>query len=373
VAFKTAWAAAEELSPSKRMSQEVREFLLDSLALVAIGTVADVVPLVEENRILTAFGLRALESTTDPGLTAILRASGVGGRTIKSHDIAFRVAPRLNAAGRIEDAMTGLRLLTTSSPEEARELAKSLDDLNTRRQRLQERTVNEALELASQREGAAAIVLADPGWHIGVVGVAASKVLDARYVPTVLLTIEGDTARGSARSVPGFNIFEALEKCNDLLVKWGGHALAAGLRLDVSNLEALAERLDSLARETFDARKPEPFLEIDTEVKLSELDLEAVKGIERLAPFGAGNRRPVLALRGARVAGHPRRMGAKNSHLAFHLAQGDSSLRAVWWNAADRIEELRNSTVLDAALCLRIDTWSGREAVELDIKDLVTG
>jgi single-stranded-DNA-specific exonuclease len=371
VAFKTAWAVAEELSPTKKVSPEVRQFLLDSLALVAIGTVADVVPLIGENRILTAFGLCALESTKDVGLTALLRSAGVGGRKIKAHDIAFRVAPRLNAAGRIEDAMLGLRLLTTSSPDEARRLAKTLDDLNTRRQRLQEQTVQEANELASQHPDAAALVLARPGWHVGVVGVAASKVLESRYVPAVLLAVEGETARGSARSVPGFNIYEAFEKCDDLLVKWGGHALAAGLTLEVSKIDAFAERLDSIAREAFDAGKPEPILEIDAEVTLAELDIEAARGMERLAPFGSGNRRPVLTLRGAKVAGSPQRMGARNSHMSFHLAKEGSSLRAVWWNSAGRVKELRNAKEFDAAFSLRIDTWSGRETVELDIKDLV--
>jgi len=371
VVFKVAWAVAEELSPAKKMSQEMRDFLLDSLGLVALGTVADVVPLSGENRVFTTFGLRALASAKGAGLRALLRASGVADRRVEAHDIAFRIAPRLNAAGRLADAGIGLDLFTTPSEKEAEKLAGELDRLNTQRRQVQERILKEALEMAENRPEPNVVVLANSDWHIGVVGVAASKVLERTGLPAVLLAIEGDTARGSARSIPSFNIFDALESCADLLDKWGGHAAAAGLTLKVSNIRPLAERLSSLVGEQFGGEIPEPDLEVDAEVTLNELSVEAVGSIERLAPFGSGNQRPVLAVRNAKVAGRPRRMGSSRRHVSFQLVQQGTSFRAVWWNGADRMDELKGADSCDVAFSPKINTWRGVTAVELDIKDVI--
>lgn len=370
VVFKVAWAVAEEMSPSKKMSREMRDFLIDSLGLVALGTVADVVPLVGENRLFTAFGLRALASAGSPGLKALLRASGLANRKIKAHDIAFRIAPRVNAAGRLAEARIGLELFTTSSQDDADRLSGELDRLNTRRQQVQEKMLEEALEMASNRTEPNAVVLASPAWHVGVVGIAASKVLDRLYLPTAMLVVEGGTARGSARSIPCFNIFNALDRCGDLLVRWGGHAAAAGLTLKTSNVRVLAERLSGLMSEQFGGEMPEPVLDVDAEAGIDELSVEAVSGIERLAPFGMGNRRPVFAVIGAKVAGHPRRMGARGNHVSFHLAHRGASLRAVWWDGAERIDELRQKCECDVAFTPKIETWKGATSVELQVKDV---
>ena len=371
VVFKVAWAVAEELSPARKMSQEMRDFLLDSLGLVALGTVADVVPLSGENRVFTTFGLRALESAEGVGLRALLRASGVAGRRVEARDIAFRVAPRLNAAGRLADADIGLKLFTTSSMEEAERLSGELDRLNTQRRQVQEQIFKEALEMAENRPEPNAVVLSSPAWHVGVVGIAASKVLERIGLPTILLVVEGDTARGSARSIPSFNIFDALERCADLLDRWGGHAAAAGLTLKASNVRPLAERLSSMMNEQFGGRIPEPDLEVDTEAALKELSVESVKGIERLAPFGSGNQRPVLAVRNAKVAGSPRRMGSSRRHVSFQLVQHGASLRAVWWNGADRMGELKGADSCDVAFSPKIETWRGVTSVELNVKDVI--
>lgn len=371
VAFKVAWAVAEELSSARKMSQELRDFLLDALGLVALGTVADVVPLTGENRVLTAFGLRALASAKGMGLQALLRASGIGDRRVEAHDIAFRIAPRLNAAGRLADAGIGLELFTTHSEREAERLAGELDRLNSQRRQVQEQMLSEALEMAENRPEPNVIVLADPDWHVGVVGIAASKVLERFGLPAVLLVTEGDTARGSARSIPSFNIFDALERCSDLLIRWGGHACAAGMTLKTSNIRPLAERLSVLAGEQFDGEMPQPDLDIDVETTLDELNVKSVGSIERLAPFGLGNQRPVLAVRGARIAGSPRRMGGNRQHVSFLLVQGDTSLRAVWWNGADRMGEFKGVDRCDVAFSPKVETYRGVTSVELNIKDII--
>lgn len=370
VVFKVAWAVAEEMSPSRKMSREMRDFLIDSLGLVAIGTVADVVPLVGENRILAAFGLSVLKSAKSIGLKTLLRTSGIGDRMVKAHDIAFRVAPRLNAIGRLKEAGPAVKLLTTSSREEAEELSSVLEQINAERQRIQKQILKEALEMASNRPEPNVVVLASPNWHVGVVGIGASKVLDRFYLPTILLSVDGDIARGSARSIPGFNIFDALGRCSDLLLKWGGHALAAGLTLEASNVRPLAERLSALAAEQFGGEMPERLLEIDAEVSLGDLDMEVVKGIERMSPFGSGNRRPILAVKDVKVAGAPRRIGANRNHAAFHLSRDGTTLRAVWWDGAEHIEDLKSAGRCDAAFVPKIATWKGASTVELDIKDI---
>lgn len=372
VVFKVAWAVAEELSPARKMSQEMRDFLIDSLALVTLGTVADVTPLIGENRVLVAYGLSSLRAATGPGLRSLITVSGLGGRSITARDIAFRIAPRLNAAGRLADARIGYELLTSTSTADADVLASKLEKLNTERQQLQQRTCAEAMERADRRAEPNVVVLQSPDWHLGVVGIAASRIVDHYHLPAILLVTEGDTARGSARSIPSFNMFEALNECGDLLIRWGGHAMAAGLTLRADLTDRLAGRLSEIAGRQFGAGIPEEVLEIDAITELAELDLGTAKEIERLAPFGKSNSRPVLAITDARVAGSPKIIGAGGNHISFRLAQGKTSLKAIWWQAADQIERLRNAGKCSVAFTPKVETWRGTTAVELVVEDIKT-
>ncbi len=371
VVFKFAWALAERLSPGRKVSERMRNFLLEAVALAALGTVADVVPLVDENRVLVAYGLQVLRQTRDPALSVLIDKSGVKKEKLGVGDIAFRIGPRLNAAGRLDDAYVALDALCGVDPTVVEGSVAALNGLNNRRQRLQERITAEALE-AVRGEDPSAVVLARPGWHPGVVGIAASRVVEALNVPAILMCVEGETARGSARSVEGFDLVSALADCSDLLERWGGHKMAAGLRMPAANVDALRDALEEKVRECFGGEPPPRVLRIDALTTMEELTVPAVKELQRLGPFGTGNPAPVFAMRRVRVAGEPSAVGG-GEHLGvfFTREDYDGAVRGVWWRcpAAARRAFTRGA-LLDVAFGVRVNEWNGRRSVELDIKDV---
>jgi single-stranded-DNA-specific exonuclease len=375
VAFKLAWALLQTLPESARRAPPVQDFLLEAMALVALGTVADVAPLVGENRVFAAYGLGAIRHCRNAGLRALLARSGVDDReAIQTSHLAFRLGPRLNAGGRLGSALPSLRLFLSDDPAEAESIADALDKANTDRQRVEARILEEAREriaaefdLASDR----ALVLADERWHPGVIGIVASRLVEEFRRPVVLVALADGRGRGSGRSVAGFPLHEALARCRPLLGGCGGHAMAAGLEIDGGQVEAFRRRLLDLAAEAFPDALPVPVLAVDAEVTLDRLGVSVARELERLGPHGAGNTPPVLAVRGARIAGEPRRMGRDGSHISFLAHQNGASLRAVWWGAADEMERrLNGARRCDIAFALSTNAWSGSETVELTVKDL---
>lgn len=376
VAFKLAWAIGKSFSARARVSPEFKEFLLDSITLAGLGTIADVVPLHGENRVIARFGLVGLGNSQAAGIRALCEAAGITTPALSAFDVAFKLAPRLNAAGRLGCARKCVELLTTDSDERARAIARELNRENTRRQKLQERTLDAAREMLTA-DGATdtrlTIVLASEQWHAGVVGIVASRLAAEYWKPAVLLAIEGDAVRGSARSIPPLNLFETLQDCADHLTGFGGHAMAAGLRLPRSQLAAFTEAFECAVAARLAGYDLAPTLDVDLEVELAEMTRALMGELESFAPFGAENPEPILAAYNLALPGQVRRMGSGGRHMSFWVRQNGEALRAVAFDMGEQAEPLAESGVCSLAFVPRMNRYRGRENVELDVRDLRIG
>jgi single-stranded-DNA-specific exonuclease len=352
IAFKLVQA----LVPALGLPANLPYYLLD---LVALATVADVVPLQGENRILVKHGLRLMADSAWPGLRALVQASGLGGKEVRAGHCGFILGPRLNAAGRIGDAMDGLRLLLSDDPAEASTLASRLDGLNTERQALDQRILDEALEQVERSadlERDSGFVLAGDGWHPGVVGIVASRVVERYGRPAFLIAFDGDIGKGSGRSISRFDLHSALLACGDLLERFGGHQMAAGLTIRRNNLDAFRERFAGLTRQRLAPDDLGPEQRVDLEVGLADMTHELERLCRYLEPCGTGNASPVFGVRGVRLAGRSR-VGA--GHLKGVLDDGRSRLPAIGFQWADRVPWLGDAPV-DAAFRLECNEWNGQ-------------
>jgi len=341
----------------------------DYLELVALGTVADIVPLTGENRVLVRAGLAALSQTTRPGLRALVENAGLADREITAGHVSFALGPRLNATGRVGRATTGVELLLTTDRDQARELAGQLEQANRERQAIEARLLEEAQAQVAAAGERRCLVLAGEGWHPGVLGIAASKLVERYCRPAILLALEGETARGSARSVRAFDICEALRACEDLLTTYGGHPLAAGLTLPAERVAELADRLEELAAGRLDDADLVPRLVVDAEVPGSAVDLALAEELALLGPCGYGNPHPVLALRGVQVR-EARVVGNSGRHLQLRLrTETGGLLTAVAFNMGERLAELRQGAAVDLAFTLHRDRYNGRQHVALHVRD----
>lgn len=374
IAFKLAWAMAESFSESKKVSTEFRNFLLTSLAYVAMGAVADVVPLRGENRILTRFGLTALRETQSPGMLALMDAAGLRDRRLRSTDVAFRIGPRLNAAGRMGHARETLELLMTSDTDRAREIARGIEKQNTQRKKMVESMTSEAKAQIEQQglDQQPVILLSGEAWHAGVLGIVAARISDTYSKPCVIVAFEDGVGKGSARSIPAYPIQDALAACHDLLVSHGGHARAGGLQIERGKFPAFRERLLAHAANALREEDFVPTLDLDAEALLAQLSPEAIAELDMLEPFGEENPEPVLVATDLTVAGTPRFMGEKGNHISFFVRQGDFSLRAVAFDQASQLEKVvRNGARCSMAFTPSLNEFRGRTNVELRVRDLV--
>jgi single-stranded-DNA-specific exonuclease len=381
VALKLAWAICQQVSSARKVPERMRNFLLQAVGLASIGTVADVVPLVDENRILVRHGLNSLKAWPTPGVAAMMRLTELDKKpALSSEDIAFTLAPRLNAAGRLGQAQLGVELLITDSDERATALAEYLHELNGSRSSL-ERSVYLAANKQAQEEfdpeGDAALVLAGVGWHAGVIGIVAGRLAEKFFRPVVLISLDQVGVKpgvGSARSIPGFALHEALAHCTEHLLGHGGHAAAAGLQIEESKLDAFrAEFCEYAASEITSATLVEE-LRIDGEAPFSALTHGAVQQIESLAPFGAGNRRPILCTSEVRLAEPPKRIGGGERHLSLRLEQHGVKLRAVAFGKGDWADELAQvDGPLSVAFQPVINHFRGAHRVELHLTDWCAG
>jgi single-stranded-DNA-specific exonuclease len=365
VAFKLAMALLEHHGASANVA-------LGMLDLVALATVADVAPLRGENRVLVRYGLRLMPETRIVGLRALISASGLEGRELTAGRIAFILAPRLNAVGRIGEAMRGIDLLMTADESEANAIARDLEEINRQRQAIDRETLDAARKLAGARDldAAAGLVIASEGWHPGVIGIVASRLVEDLYRPVVLIAVEGGIGKGSGRSIPAFDLHAGLAACEDLLVRFGGHRAAAGLTVAADRIPALVERFDAVARSRLTSDDLVPDMRIDLELPLSQ----ANDGLERLLrhfePFGVGNPAPLLATRGARVVDPPRVIG--QSGLKFRLRHEATELEAVWWGTAHRAAEWPAGATVDAAFRLERDMYRDTSRLVARLADLRT-
>jgi len=339
------------------------------LDLVALGTIADLVPLIGENRILVHAGLERLDSTSRVGLQALKRVSRTRS-PMGVYEVGFQLGPRLNAAGRLETAEDALRLLLCDRESEAQSLAEVLDLQNRERQEVEKRIAQEAGERVRNRfdpERDLVIVEGDASWHIGVVGIVASRVLREFQRPTLILGGDGTLWRGSGRSISGFDLAGALRDCSDLLEKHGGHAMAAGLSIDPARLEAFRLRINDLARERLRPEHLQPEVRIDASIPLRSLSLPMVADLRRLEPFGMGNPVVQLAVRGLSHARPPQRL--KEQHWKFWVTDGGTPVETVWWGAGDRpVPEGR----FDLAVIPEAGDYGGRRFLQLRLIDWKT-
>ncbi|MBX7105355.1 MAG: single-stranded-DNA-specific exonuclease RecJ [Gemmataceae bacterium] len=374
VAFKLAWLVATRAAGGATVDARVRERLLDAVALTALGLVADVMPLHDENRILVKHGLARMKHRPTPGLRALIDAAGLGeAASIRAEDIAFKLAPRLNAAGRLGCARLVVDLLTTPSSERAKDLATFVEGQNQQRQQTERKIVAEAKEQAAQYDGQPALVLASPDWHAGVIGIVAGRLADMFARPTLLISIGADEATGSGRSVAGFELHAALAECDSELRAHGGHAAAAGFRLDPSRVDALREKFVAVAARKFPAGPPVPTLTLDAEVTLASLTLKLVQSLDGLEPYGMGHPRPRFLAAGLKLVDPPRKIGQGERHLSFRVSQGGTRMRAVAWGMADRIDELAGDGPISVAFVPKVNEWNGYRNVEMEVVDFRVG
>jgi single-stranded-DNA-specific exonuclease len=316
VAFKLAQGVAEKIGK--------RNLPLQYLDLVALAGAADIVPLADENRILVKEGLDQVNISPRPGIKALIQISRLEPGTLSSGQIVFTIAPRINAVGRMGDAATAVELLVTDSSTEATRLARMLEEDNIERKKIDEETLNHAEDIIKKNEHfdeEKVIILHNDDWHPGVIGIVASRIVEKYYKPTIMLTTSDGMAKGSARSIPNFNIYEALRQCEDLLVHYGGHEAAAGLAIKLDRLEEFRVRFNAVVKKNMDEKIADPIVSVDSVIKLSEITPKFIRIIDQFAPFGPANMKPVFMSRDVECAGMARAAGAGGKHLLFNVRQ----------------------------------------------------
>jgi single-stranded-DNA-specific exonuclease len=336
--------------------------------------IADVVPLVGENRVITSFGLRHLGHAFNPGLQALLAVSNVAGkRTYDDYDVGFLLAPRLNAMGRMGHARLAVELFTRADAARAREIAATLDAENRRRQEVERQLVQEAealvIEKGFHRESCRGIVLASPAWHPGVIGIVAARLVERFCRPTILIALENGLGQGSGRSVPHFPLHDALGKCAPHLLSYGGHAMAAGVRLRGDQVEAFTAAFQAEAARRLTAADLRPKLYLDDEVGLTELTVEVADAIQRLAPFGTGNPRPRLATTVVELADAPRVVGQNGAHLQLTVRQDNVYRKAIAFGYGPHANQFAEYRQLRLAFEPILNEWNGQRRVELKVQD----
>ncbi|MDX2130626.1 MAG: single-stranded-DNA-specific exonuclease RecJ [Planctomycetota bacterium] len=377
VAFKLAWRLATMHCGGERVPPPVRELLLELLALAALGVIADVVPLRDENRVIARFGLARIKHSGLGGLRALVEASGLSGENVREDDVGFTLAPRLNACGRMGHAREAVELLTVAEGDRAREIAEGLTRLNNERRATEREIFRRACELAEQGgmtgSERRAIVLADPAWHAGVVGIVCSRLVERYHRPAILLCEADGACHGSGRSIDGFSLHAALAECAAHLTGYGGHDMAAGMRLSRANLDAFAEAFVGVANRQIDAAHLVARGNFDTDAGLHEFSLDTARRLGLLGPFGRENPPVRLRVRGVRVATLPETFGPQNKHLSLRVTPdaGGAPVRLVGWNWGARAKDIPRGSLLDVFVTPRINEFNGRRSVECDLHDLL--
>ena len=376
VAFKLAWALCKKASGGPKVAPAMREFLLDAMLLAALGTVADVVPLYAENRIFVKHGLARLRSKPTLGLQHLLRCAKLDTKVnLAAVDIGFALAPRINAAGRLGTARLAVELLTTTSHDRALVLADYLERQNKERQTIERRILIEAREQAAKHLHAPAFVLASSEWHPGLLGIVASRLVDQYARPVLMIALRDGQphGQGSGRSDPGFKLHEALQECTADLVGHGGHAIAAGFRIEPTAIDAFRDNFCAVAARHFGERPPAHRLILDAEVPLSALTTGVMQAIEQLEPYGAGNPPPLLLADRLQVV-NTKKVGDGERHLSLRVKQNGKELRGIAFGMGDRVDELMSQ---GGQCCLaftpRWNEWNGYKSVEIEVKDFQAG
>ncbi|MCJ7839928.1 single-stranded-DNA-specific exonuclease RecJ [Lederbergia sp. NSJ-179] len=361
VAFKLAHA----------LSGHLPEYLLD---LAAIGTIADLVPLHGENRIIVKRGLKILASTPRLGLRELCEMAGTMISEVNEETVGFRIGPRLNAPGRLEHAGPAVELLKTKSPAEAKVLAEEIDRMNKERQMIVSNIADEAIQMVEQdflSEENKVIVIGKSGWNPGVIGIVASRLVEKFYRPTIILSFDHETglAKGSARSINGFNLFENLSSSSDILPHFGGHAMAAGMTLSIDHVDLLRHRLNEAANEQLEASDFIPITELDAAISLEEIDVESISQLNQLAPYGMGNPKPQILIEHVKVT-NIKKIGANKNHLRMTLAQGDHLLDGIGFQLGRMASDISPGSTASVIGELSINEWNNKKKPQIFLKDV---
>ncbi|MEE9312198.1 MAG: single-stranded-DNA-specific exonuclease RecJ [Planctomycetota bacterium] len=373
VAFKLAWACLNRASKGQILDKPFKDFLASAQSLVALASVADVVPLTGENRVLTRQGLIHMPNSPNPGIRALMELSGID-KVPTGKDVGFKLAPRLNAGGRMGRESLAVELLTARSFGEAMDLAHEMDSLNRDRQTLDRELTKQAVaqvEADPTYEQDRVLVVENDNFHAGVVGIVAARLCRKFNKPSVLIAMQGDVGRGSGRSIPGFHLYNALNECNDLMARFGGHAQAAGLEITRENVGQLRAAVNKIAdKHIIKADYDTKTLDIDTRVELEDLDLPSVKLLSRLEPFGEGNRPPLFATEDVTIVANPRVVGRGTGHLSLIVKQGSTSFKAIGFSMGARVDEFKRGDTVRLAFVPIISEFKGYPEVEIEIKDI---
>ncbi|MDF1798715.1 MAG: single-stranded-DNA-specific exonuclease RecJ [Planctomycetota bacterium] len=383
VAFKLAWAFARKLEAGPdgvgRVSPRMKAFLEDSLSYVAIATLCDVVPLRDENRIFARAGLASLVRSTNPGLAALARVAGLADKPrLSAQDVTFGIGPRINASGRLGSAQRAVELLLATNDEDASRLADELDELNQERKRIEAVVLDEARIAAGEYPDAEAhpvLFVAGQGWHQGVVGIVAARLVEEFGRPAIVVGLDGDEGRGSARSVAGFDVLAAMRGADGIFARYGGHAAAAGCEIRADAVDDARTAIQQHAKQLIAAAGgiTAPPLIVDVELPLANLNEAIMHQVDRLEPFGAENDEPLFLAKDVRLDGPPRRVGVDRNHLILELRHGARVFKAIGFRMGEREDELRPGVPIHAAYRPMWNTFRGRTNLELRLIDFQVG
>jgi len=377
VAFKLAWAIANEFNPGRRLEPRLRDFMLSATSLAAMGTVADIVDLRGENRVLTSYGLKALPECKLSGIEALIETAGLTGHSLDSFHIGFRLAPMLNAAGRMGHARLAVELLTSDSPTRSMQIAEYLKEQNSQRQQCERKIFKQACQMIIEQDmnhpDRKSIVLVNENWHTGVIGIVASRIVDKFYRPTIMINAAdaaSGIAQGSGRSIPGFCLLSAIRACSQHLNSFGGHKMAAGITIAIEKIDRFAAELENYAKQNLNENDIAAKLHIDAEVPLETFRMETVNELQLLGPFGQGNPEPTFATKGVRLASQTRRVGSGREHLQLAITDNTAAIRCIGFRLGRLEKKLLESEFFDVAYQPQINTYNGNSNVEFVLTDI---
>ncbi len=351
---------------SQKMQLPEKEYL-KYLDIVCVGTISDIVPLLDENRVITKLGLKLVEQTKNMGLKALLEVADY--KKIDSNTISFGIAPRINACGRLADAKIALELFLTEDFEKAKEIASKLNEYNLQRQEMEKNIYDEAVEeLSKKDEEEQIIILGKEGWHHGVIGIVASKITEKYFKPSILICFEGEEGKGSGRSIPGFDLHEALTKNSEYLEKFGGHSMAVGVSIKTKNFEKLKKQLQEYGKSS-NICDIIPIIYIDEETTLKDINIQAVKQLELLQPFGEANKEPIFVCRKLKIQSI--RTLSEGKHIKLTLKDDNYFIDVIGFQMGDLIEEYKLGDKVDVVGTLEINEFNGSEKVQMRLKDIM--
>ena len=354
---------------SKKLDLD-RKSYLKYIDIVALGTIADIVPLVDENRIIVKYGLILMEQTRNIGLKALIDVSGYAkGEPINSTVISFGLAPRMNAAGRMGKADLALDLLLEKEPQKAINMAMELSETNKTRQNVEKEIIDEIINMVEGKKlyEKDVIVVHNEGWHHGVIGIVASKITEMYYKPTILISVEDGVGKGSGRSIEGFDLHEAVSECSDMLLKFGGHEMAIGLSISEELIEKFTDKLNEIA-ESKNIKELQPTLPVEAEITSKEISMDTIKELEALKPYGEGNPMPLFVYRNAKVDGV--RLLSNEKHLKLTLKEDSNIFDAIAFNMDNKKYSIKQGDKVDVLHSLEINTFNGIQKVQLNVKDI---